>query len=175
MWNGAVRLRFIERMGAVGPASLDHHCGECENRRQVAAFGRAKVARFSHNRRGLYEIESNTLVGRVIGKGVTLSAGYTHDPQYSRGDFTIMEHRAREQVTFDNLGRPGTGQGERSVAARGALAPRTGRHGLARASLFEIFAAVDRQGGAELQQRDLPQFQPRPAFKSKAGSTGCEA
>lgn len=83
------------------------------------------VARFSHNRRGLYEIESNTLVGRVIGKGVTLWAGYTHDPQYAGGHFTIMEHRAREQATFDNLGRLGPGK----LSARLRLEERW-RHGL---------------------------------------------
>ena len=68
------------------------------------------TARFSDNRNGLYEIESNTLLGYRIGKGVTLWAGYTHDPQYSGGDFTVMERRAREQVTFDNVARVGTGK-----------------------------------------------------------------
>jgi hypothetical protein len=65
------------------------------------------VARFSDNRNGLYEIESNTLLGYVVAKDVTLWAGYTHDPQYSAGDFTIMEHRAREQATFDNFANVG--------------------------------------------------------------------
>jgi hypothetical protein len=59
--------------------------------------------RFSDKRDGLYEIESNTLVGYRFSKVVTVWAGYTHDPQYSGGDFTVMEHRAREQVTFDNF------------------------------------------------------------------------
>jgi hypothetical protein len=68
------------------------------------------VARFSDQRNGLYEIELNTLVGRVIGKGVTVWAGYTHDPQYAGGHFTIMEHRAREQVTFDSLAQLGRGK-----------------------------------------------------------------
>ena len=68
------------------------------------------VARFSDNRHGLYEIEANTLVGYVLAKGITLWGGYTHDPQYSAGHFTIMEHRAREQLTFDNLTRLGPGQ-----------------------------------------------------------------
>lgn len=31
--------------------------------------------------------------------------GYTHNPTYAHGDFKIMEHRAREQVTFDNFAR----------------------------------------------------------------------
>ena len=30
-------------------------------------------------------------------------AGYAHDPNYSAGHFKIMEHRFREQVTFDHL------------------------------------------------------------------------
>ena len=61
------------------------------------------TARFSDQRNGLYEIESNTLAGYRLNKVVTLWAGYTHDPQYAGGDFTIMEQRAREQVTFDNF------------------------------------------------------------------------
>lgn len=68
------------------------------------------VARFSDNKNGLYEIESNTLVGYRLNKAVTLWAGYTHDPQYSDGHFTTMEHRAREQVTFDNVARLGSGK-----------------------------------------------------------------
>ena len=68
------------------------------------------VGRFSDQRNGLYEVESNTLVGRVVGKGVTIWAGYTHDPQYAGGHFTIMEHRAREQVTVDNLAQFGGGK-----------------------------------------------------------------
>lgn len=66
--------------------------------------------RFSDKRNGLYEVESNTLVGYRISKVVTVWAGYTHDPQYSGGDFTVMEHRAREQVTFDNFATRGPGK-----------------------------------------------------------------
>jgi len=61
------------------------------------------TVRFSDNRNGLYELESNTLLGYRLNKVVTLWAGYTHNPQYAGGDFTVMEHRAREQVTFDGL------------------------------------------------------------------------
>jgi hypothetical protein len=68
------------------------------------------VGRFSDNRNGLYEVESNTLVGYRLSKVTTLWAGYTHDPQYSGGDFTIMEHRAREQVTFDGFAKLGAGK-----------------------------------------------------------------
>jgi hypothetical protein len=66
------------------------------------------TGRFSDNRNGLYEIESNTLLGYKLNKTVTLWAGYTHDPQYAGGDFTVMEHRAREQITFDNIAKIGT-------------------------------------------------------------------
>jgi hypothetical protein len=68
------------------------------------------TARFSHKRNGLYEIENNILLGYSVAKGITLWAGYTHDPNYSAGHFTIMEHRAREQVTFDNLAKLGPGR-----------------------------------------------------------------
>ena len=68
------------------------------------------TVRFSDHRNGLYEIESNTLLGYRVNKVVTLWAGYTHNPQYAAGDFTIMEHRAREQVTFDGFARLGRGK-----------------------------------------------------------------
>ncbi|MFL6722408.1 MAG: DUF2490 domain-containing protein [Sphingomonas sp.] len=68
------------------------------------------VTRFSDNRHGLYEIESNTLIGYRLSKVTTLWAGYTHNPQYAAGDFTIMEHRAREQVTFDGFTKLGPGK-----------------------------------------------------------------
>lgn len=68
------------------------------------------TTRFSDNRNGLYEIESNTLLGYRLNKTVTLWGGYTHDPQYSGGHFTVMEHRAREQVTFDNVAKLGPGK-----------------------------------------------------------------
>jgi hypothetical protein len=68
------------------------------------------TVRFSDKRNGLYEIESNTLLGYRLNKVVTLWAGYTHNPQYFGGDFTIMEHRAREQVTFDGFAMIGKGK-----------------------------------------------------------------
>lgn len=61
--------------------------------------------RFSDNRKGLYEIENNLLLNYKLNKTVTIAAGYTHDPQYAGGTFTVMEHRAREQVTFDNVAK----------------------------------------------------------------------
>lgn len=66
--------------------------------------------RFSDNRNGLYEIESVTLLGYRIAKDVTIAAGYVHNPQYADGDFTVMEHRAREQVSFDNVAKIGAGK-----------------------------------------------------------------
>jgi len=68
------------------------------------------TGRWSDNRNGLYEIESNTLVGYRLNKVVTVWAGYTHNPQYSSGEFTVMEHRAREQVTFDGFATLGKGK-----------------------------------------------------------------
>ena len=68
------------------------------------------TTRFSDNRHGLYEVESNTLLGYRLNKVVTLWGGYTHDPQYAGGNFTVMEHRAREQVTFDNVAKLGPGK-----------------------------------------------------------------
>jgi len=66
--------------------------------------------RFSDTRDGLYEIEMNTLLGYQVAKGVIVWAGYTHDPNYQSGDFTVMEQRAREQVTVDQLAMIGTGK-----------------------------------------------------------------
>ena len=68
------------------------------------------VERFSDARNGLYEIEANTLLGYRLSKAVTVWGGYTHDPQYSGGSFTVMEHRIREQVVFDNVVKLGSGK-----------------------------------------------------------------
>jgi len=73
-------------------------------------FSQDVVGRFSDNRDGLYEIEITTLVGYRISKKVTVWGGYVHDPQYSDGDHSFTEHRAREQVTFDNFARLGPGR-----------------------------------------------------------------
>jgi hypothetical protein len=53
------------------------------------------TGRWSDNGHGLYEVESNTLLGYKLNKVVTILGGYTHNPQYSGGRFTIMEHRVR--------------------------------------------------------------------------------
>ena len=73
-------------------------------------FSQEFVGRFSDRRQGLYEIESNTLLGYKINKVVTAWAGYTHAPNYFDGDFTVMERRAREQVTFDGFAKLGGGK-----------------------------------------------------------------
>lgn len=73
-------------------------------------FQEELAERFSDNKSGLYEIESNSLLGYKVSKSTTLWAGYTHDPQYSGGTFTVMEHRLREQVTFDNVVMLGGGK-----------------------------------------------------------------
>lgn len=68
------------------------------------------TGRWSDNRHGFYELEANTLLGYKLNKVVTLWGGYTHNPQYSAGHFTRMEHRAREQVTFDGFAMLGKGK-----------------------------------------------------------------
>ena len=65
------------------------------------------VARFSNDRNGLYELENSLLVGYKLSSKVTAWAGYVHDPNYDAGDFTVMEHRAREQLTVDNVAKWG--------------------------------------------------------------------
>lgn len=68
------------------------------------------TARFSDNRKGLYEVEGVTLVGYKLNKSVTLAAGYVHNPQYSGGDFQVMERRARQQITVDNIAKVAGGK-----------------------------------------------------------------
>ena len=72
------------------------------------------VARFSDDRNGLYEIENSLLVGYKLNDKVTAWAGYVHNPNYNAGDFTVMERRAREQLTFDNIAK----LGKASLSAR---------------------------------------------------------
>jgi len=67
------------------------------------------ILRFSDNRNGLYELESNSMLGYALTSTVTLAAGYTHNPQYNGGHPTITEHRIREQVTVDKLLKLGKG------------------------------------------------------------------
>ena len=57
--------------------------------------------------KGFYEIENNLMLGRKLNKNVTVWLGYTFDPQYSHGNFTVREHRIREQVNVDNFAHIG--------------------------------------------------------------------
>ncbi|MBV8916333.1 MAG: DUF2490 domain-containing protein [Acetobacteraceae bacterium] len=53
--------------------------------------------------RGFYELEDNLMLGYQADPHVTVWLGYTHDPQYLHGHFTIMERRFRQQVSLDNM------------------------------------------------------------------------
>jgi hypothetical protein len=58
--------------------------------------------------RGFYEIEQNVMIGHELGEkggplGLVFYVGYTHDPNYSHGDFKFMEHRIRQQLSADRL------------------------------------------------------------------------
>jgi len=68
------------------------------------------TARFSDDRHGLYEIEMNSLVGYQLSKTVSIWVGYDHVPQYSGGDFTLMEHRLPQIITFSNFAKIGRGK-----------------------------------------------------------------
>ena len=68
------------------------------------------IARFSDDRDGLYQLQSATLLHYKIDKRVTVAGGYVHSPQYSDGDRTALERRAREQVTVDGIARIGAGK-----------------------------------------------------------------
>jgi hypothetical protein len=57
--------------------------------------------------KGFYELEQNFMIGYKADKTFTFWLGYTHDPQYSHGNFTVMERRFRQQVQFDNFAHIG--------------------------------------------------------------------
>ncbi len=61
----------------------------------------------SSDARGFYEMENSLLIGHKIEKNMTLWMGYVFNPQYSHGDFQLREHRFRQQLAFDNLGKIG--------------------------------------------------------------------
>jgi hypothetical protein len=73
------------------------------------ALSQEITARFSDERDGLYEVETNTLLGYRLNKSVAIWAGYTHDPNYNGGRFAVMEHRFREQATIDHFAKLGGG------------------------------------------------------------------
>jgi len=61
----------------------------------------------SGDAKGFYELENNIMLGKKLNKTITVWLGYTFDPQYSHGSFTRREHRARQQVSFDNFAKLG--------------------------------------------------------------------
>ncbi len=101
-WSGAASARDDEQLWTT--AGVTVKLGDAWRLQQEL------TGRFSDNRNGLYELEAVTLLGLRVAKDVTIGVGYVHNPQYSGGDFTVMEHRAREQVAFDNVARIGTGK-----------------------------------------------------------------
>ncbi|MET0361517.1 MAG: DUF2490 domain-containing protein [Sphingobium sp.] len=92
-------------------------------------FSQEVVARFSNDRNGLYELEMNSLLGYKLTDKITLWAGYTHDPLYNAGKFTVLEHRGRQQITFDNVAK--IGRGTLSLRLRGEQRWRDGVDGTA--------------------------------------------
>ena len=66
-----------------------------------------EVIRRSSDARGLYELQNNFMVGKRLGKVVTVWLGYTFSPQYNHGTFRVREHRFRQQVNFDNFAKVG--------------------------------------------------------------------
>ncbi len=99
---------FLLGLLAVPAAAKDDFQQWLTTSARVDLFGRIAIqnetiARFSNDRDGLYEIENAIMLGYKLGKTVSVWAGYVHDPQYRAGDFTIMERRAREQVSIDNF------------------------------------------------------------------------
>jgi hypothetical protein len=108
------------------------------------------IGRWSDNRKGLYEIENNLLLGYRLTNAVTVWAGYTHDPLYTGGHFTVMEHRAREQLTADNIVK--LGPGKFSVRVRLEQRWREGMDGTAwRFRPFIRYAVPLGKGGTSLQ------------------------
>ena len=55
----------------------------------------------SGNAKGFYELEDNLMLGYQANPHVTVWLGYTHDPQYLHGHFTVMEQRFRQQISFE--------------------------------------------------------------------------
>jgi hypothetical protein len=78
------------------------------------------IARFSNASDGLYEIENVLMLGYKLDDHITAWAGYVHNPAYDGGDFVITEHRARQQITFDNFAKVGSA----SLSARVRLEQR---------------------------------------------------
>lgn len=61
--------------------------------------------RFSDKLYGLFQIQASLLLAYEVAPKINVAAGYLHSPSYRNGDLANMERRAREQVSFDNLGK----------------------------------------------------------------------
>lgn len=108
------------RLAAALPALLlatAAHAGEDEQFWATLSLGVAVSPEFkvtnelvarNSNARGFYELENTTLLNYKVSKQVTLAAGYVHNPTYTSGEFTAMEHRIRSQVTVDNFAKIGS-------------------------------------------------------------------
>lgn len=62
----------------------------------------------SSDARGFYQLQQVTMIGFKPSKKVTLWAGYVHTPQYSKGNFTVMERRFRQQINVDDVAKIGS-------------------------------------------------------------------
>lgn len=67
----------------------------------------SETVRRAGNAKGFYELEENLMLGYKADDHVTVWLGYTHNPNYTQGDFTVMERRFRQQVNFDNVAKLG--------------------------------------------------------------------
>lgn len=59
--------------------------------------------RFSDKRNGLFQVQAVTLLGYKINRSLTVAGGYVHSPLYTEGEFQVVERRARQQITVDNV------------------------------------------------------------------------
>jgi len=110
MKKSLIALLPLAALGLAAPAHADDTQAWGVANVTVALSGPWRVSNETTVRtsdaKGFYEVENNLLLGYKV-KNVTLAAGYTHDPNYSHGHFTAMEHRIRSQVTVDNFAQLG--------------------------------------------------------------------
>ena len=77
-----------------GEASADLALGKWSLSEEV-------ITRFSHEKDGLYEVESNTLLGYAVTEKLTLSVGYLYVQENPHGRLNFLE----QQATFTRLAR----------------------------------------------------------------------
>lgn len=61
------------------------------------------VARFGDKERGLFQVVVAGSLAYRLGKGVTVSAGYVHSPNYAGGRLAYTERRFRQQLSVDQI------------------------------------------------------------------------